>query len=128
MKKIALFSAFLAFAQIASASQILSIYRYKNADGSTQKQVYNGFSEDGFTRAETTCYTESALGVCALIAQAQGETERQYSQGAHGTFVVKSCEVVGNVVKLNYDRQNDYGPDADDLDIKLDIKACTGRE
>lgn len=125
MKKITLFSAFIAFAQIASASQILSTYTFQNKDGTTYERVYSGFSEDGFNRAQKTCYLESALGVCPLIDQAQGAADMQYGQGGHGTFEVKSCKIEGEIVKLKYDRINDY--DGRIADIELDIKPCTGR-
>lgn len=119
MKKIAIFSAIIAFTQVASATQILSTYIWKNNDGTTTTSVYSGFSEDGFNLASKTCYLESALGVCPLIDQAQGAADKQYGQGGHGTFEVKSCTIQGDVVKLTYDRINDYdGRSSMDLDIK----------
>lgn len=122
MKKIALFSAFIAFSQIASASQILSTYIWQNADGTTTTSVASGFSEDGFGLAAKTCYVESALGVCALVAQAEGAANEQYSDGGHGTFEVKSCTVQGKVVRLAYDRINDYDGRSS---VELDFKPCS---
>lgn len=125
MKKIALISAFVTFAQVASATQILSYYPATNAAGKSVTNIYSGFMEDGFSRAPGLCYLGSVKGVCALIKEAQIEADRRYSSGDHGTFTIKSCVVVGQTVKLNYDRVTDYTLDADDIDIKLDIKACS---
>ncbi|AZZ37526.1 hypothetical protein CIK05_12215 [Bdellovibrio sp. qaytius] len=124
MIKIALFSALIAFTQIASASQILSTIIWQHKDGTSTTSVYNGFTEDGFNVANNTCYIESARGVCALIAQAQATVDAEYSgNGAHGTFEVKSCKVEGDTVKLNYDRINDYDHQQH-VNISLDIKPC----
>lgn len=125
MKKIALIATVLAFTQMASATQILSYYPEALPNGKIVANIYPGFLEDGFTRAPNICFMGSAKGVCALIKAAQAEADRRYSAGDHGTFTIKSCVIEGNVVKLNYDRVNDYALDADDLDIKLDIKTCS---
>lgn len=122
MKKIALFSALIVFGQIASASQILSTYTFQNKDGTTYQRVYSGFSEDGFNRAQETCFLESSLGVCPLIDQAQVAADMQYGQGGHGTFEVKSCVAEKDVVKLSYVRINDYDGKSN---IELEIKRCT---
>lgn len=125
MKKIALITAFLACAQFASATQILSYYPATTASGKAIANIYTGFLEDGFTRAPNICYLGSVSGVCALIKKAQAEADRRYANGDHGTFTIKSCTVAGQVAKLNYDRVNDYTLGSDDLDIKLDIKSCS---
>lgn len=122
MKKIALLSALLAFSQAASASQILSSYLTKKSDGTYSVSIFSGFSENGFTRADQTCYLGSALGVCSLIAQDQGSADIQYSQGGHGTFSVKSCSIERNTVKLSYDRINDYDGTTE---IQIDINHCS---
>lgn len=122
MKKIALFSAFIAFTQVASASQIISTYIWQNADGTTRESVYSGFSEDGFNLANKTCFLESSLGVCPLIDQAQGAADMSYGQGGHGTFEVKSCVASRDSVKLSYDRINDYDGRSS---MELEIKRCT---
>lgn len=126
MKKIVLFSAFIALSQAASASQIISTYIWNYADGSTKTSTYSGFSEDGFNLANKTCYIESALGVCALIDEAQGALDKEYGQGGHGRFEVKSCTIEGDVVKLNYDRINDY--DQKPANFDLDIKPCSTKD
>lgn len=128
MKKIALISAVLAFTQVVSATQILSYYPETLPSGKIVANIYNGFLEDGFTRAPNICYMGSAKGVCALVKAEQAEADRRYSSGDHGTFTIKSCVVEGRIVKLNYDRVNDYALDADDLDIKLDIKTCSEQD
>ena len=125
MKKIALISVVMAFTQLATATQILSYYPETLANGKIVANIYNGFLEDGFSRAPNICFMGSAKGVCALIKAAQAEADRRYSSGDHGTFTIKSCVVDGRTVKLHYDRVNDYTLDADDLDIKLDLKACS---
>lgn len=125
MKKITLISAMLAFTQAAAATQVLSYYPETLSNGKIVANIYSGFLEDGFSRAPNICYMGSAKGVCAIIKEAQAEADRRYSSGDHGTFTIKSCVVEGQSVKLNYDRVNDYALDADDLDIKLDIKACS---
>lgn len=125
MKKITLISAVLTFTQVASATQILSYYPETLPNGKIVANIYNGFLEDGFTRAPNICYLGSPKGVCTLVKMAQAEADRRYSSGDHGTFTIKSCVVEDSVVKLNYDRVNDYALDADDLDIKLDIKTCS---
>lgn len=125
MKKITLILAMSAFTQAATATQILSYYPETLSNGKIIANIYSGFLEDGFSRAPNICYMGSVKGVCALIKEAQAEADRRYSSGDHGTFTIKSCTVEGDSVKLNYDRVNDYALDADDLDIKLDIKACS---
>lgn len=125
MKKITLISVVLAFTQAATATQILSYYPETLANGKIVANIYSGFLEDGFSRAPNICYMGSAKGVCAIIKEAQAEADRRYSSGDHGTFTIKSCAVEGQSVKLNYDRVNDYALDTDDLNIKLDIKACS---
>ena len=127
MKKIALISALMVFGQLASATQILSYYPEKDANGKDVTNIYSGFLENGFTRAPNNCYLGSVKGVCAIIKQAQAEADRRYSSGDHGTFTVKSCVVEGEIAKLNYDRVTDYPLDADDVDIKLEIKACSNQ-
>lgn len=121
MKNIAIFSALIVFGQIASASQIISTYTFQNKDGSTYDRVYSGFTEDGFSRAQKTCFIESSLGVCPLIDQAQGAADMQYGQGGHGTFEVKSCVASRDSVKASYDRINDYDGKSS---IELEIKRC----
>lgn len=128
MKKIALFSILFAFAQAASATQILSYYTSQKADGKIAVNIYQGFMEDGFTRAEGVCYMGSVQGVCGLIKKAQTQADDRYSNGDHGTFTIKSCKVEGNIAKLNYDRVNDYTLDPSDVDIKLDIKSCSDQD
>jgi hypothetical protein len=122
MKKIALFSAVIVFAQLASASQIISTRIYQNQDGSKYTSVTSGFSEDGFGLADETCFLESSLGVCPLIDQAQGYADEQYGNGGHGTFNVKSCIAEKDVVKVSYTRINDYDGE---IDVLLNIKRCT---
>lgn len=128
MKKISLISVMLAFTQAATATQILSYFPETLSNGKIVANIYNGFLEDGFSRAPNICYMGSAKGVCALVKEAQAEADRRYSSGDHGTFTIKSCTVEGHSVKLNYDRVNDYALDADDLDIKLDINACSAQD
>ncbi len=125
MKKFILFSALIAFTQAASASQIISTWIWKQADGTTQTQTYSGFSEDGFNLATKTCYLESALGVCALIEEARGAQDHEYGSGGHGTFEVKSCSIEGKTVKLSYDRINDYDGR---YGMELDINPCSDKE
>lgn len=128
MKKITLISAIMAFTQVATATQILSYYPATLSSGKIVANIYGGFLEDGFSRAPNICYMGSVKGVCTLIKEAQAEADRRYSSGDHGTFTIKSCTVEGRTVKLNYDRVNDYTLDADDLDIKLDINACSDQD
>lgn len=125
MKSAAIISLLMLIAQAASATQILSYYPATQANGKIVANIYPGFLEDGFTRAPNICFMGSVKGVCALVKQAQAEADRRYAAGDHGTFTVKSCVIVGNTVKLNYDRVNDYSTDSDDLNIYLDIKACS---
>ena len=124
MNKAFLVTAFLAFAQVASATQILSYYP-KIKDGNITASIYSGFMEDGFSRAPNICYLGSVKGVCALIKTAQIAADRRYSSGDHGTFTILECRVEGSVVKLTYDRVSDYPQNASDKNIKLDIKACS---
>lgn len=125
MKKVILVTALLAFAQVASATQILSYYPKVSDDGKITASIYSGFMEDGFSRAPNTCYLGSVKGVCALIKTAQLAADRRYSAGDHGTFTILECRVEKSVVKLTYDRISDYPQDASDKNIKLDIKACS---
>lgn len=124
MNKAFLVTAFLAFAQVASATQILSYYP-KIKDGNITASIYSGFMEDGFSRAPNICYLGSVKGVCALIKTAQIAADRRYSSGDHGTFTILECRVEGSVAKLTYDRVSDYPQNASDKNIKLDIKACS---
>lgn len=127
MKKVIFTVSLLAFAQVASATQILSYYP-KVKDDKVTASIYSGFMEDGFSRAPNTCYLGAAKGVCALIKIAQQQADRRYSSGDHGTFTITECRVDSAVVKLSYDRISDYPQDASDKNIKLDIKACSDQD
>ncbi len=124
MKKFIFVTALSAFAQLASATQILSYYP-KIKDGNITVAIFSGFMEDGFSRAPNTCYLGSAKGVCALIKTAQKAADDRYASGDHGTFTIIECRAERALIKLTYDRISDYPQDASDKNIKLDIKACS---
>ncbi len=127
MKNLIFVTAFLAFAQVASATQILSYYP-KIKDGKITASIYSGFMEDGFSRAPNICYLGSVKGVCALIKTAQKAADDRYSSGDHGTFTILECRAERALIKLTYDRISDYPQDASDKNIKLDIKACSDQD
>lgn len=90
---------------------------YRGSD-KTQFVVSTGLNENGFTRSDLICFTGDVTGVCSLIEKEASSSEEKYSQGEHGYFNVKTCEVSEGSVDLAYDRFTDYGNEEQSLRIE----------
>jgi hypothetical protein len=84
----------------------------------TQVEVSRGLNENGFTRSDLVCFTGDVAGVCALIEKEALNSEKTYSEGEHGYFNVKTCDVSEGSVDLAYDRYSDYGNEEQSLRIE----------
>ncbi len=88
-------------------------------------QTRNGFWENGFQSPDSVCYVGQVKDVCRLFDAAADDQIEAYSDGEHGYFEVKKCDLGGAKGTVIYQQITDYDSSAGvQPPITLTVEPC----
>ncbi len=126
-KLILIASAILLSLTSHAASTLTSISEGgSDKNGKPTYYTSKGFTENGFQSPIGVCYNGAIEKVCGAIDKEAAITDKAYTEGDHGRFIVESCAVSKldgwDVVELKYVQDNDY--DGKSKPIEMTITPC----